>query len=247
MKAKVAPHLGAGGATSFLFETYEHQYARPVGPKGDGLFQAKPAGRPFGWEMTIQGSRERVLDSVLPHEVTHTIFASHFGRPLPRWADEGACTTVEHASEKAKQHRYLYEFLKTNRGIAFNQMFAMNEYPADILPLYSQGFSLARYFIQQGGKRKFMKYIEDGLNSNNWTESTKQHYGFESLSELQVTWLDWVRNGSVDLPQRSDPLPTVPELETPSRTEPNVSREQQPTWYQQWVDQQSVDQQRVVN
>ena len=65
----VGSHLGAGGATSFMFEN----------------------GRPFGWTMSIQGSRERILDSVLPHEVTHTIFATHFGRPLPRWADEGAC------------------------------------------------------------------------------------------------------------------------------------------------------------
>ena len=61
--------------------------------------------------MSIQGSRQRILDSVLPHEVTHTIFASHFRQPLPRWADEGACTTVEHASERAKQEKMLIEFL----------------------------------------------------------------------------------------------------------------------------------------
>ena len=61
--------------------------------------------------MHIQGSRERILDSVLPHEITHTIFATHFGRPLPRWADEGACTTVEHVSEKAKQDNFLIQFL----------------------------------------------------------------------------------------------------------------------------------------
>ena len=67
--------------------------------------------------MKIQGSRERILDSVLPHEITHTIFATHFGRPLPRWADEGACTTVEHASEKAKQDKLLIQFLLTDRGI----------------------------------------------------------------------------------------------------------------------------------
>ena len=122
VRASVAPNLGAGGATSFMFDQ----------------------GRPFGWRMSIQGSRDRVLDSVLPHEVTHTIFATHFGQPLPRWADEGACTTVEHISERNKQERLLIEFLTTDRGIAFNRMFAMKEYPQDILPLYSQGFSLAR-------------------------------------------------------------------------------------------------------
>jgi hypothetical protein len=186
----VGPQLGAGGATSFMFEN----------------------SRPFGWTMTIQGSRERILDSVLPHEITHTIFATHFGRPLPRWADEGACTTVEDISERQKQHDMLYEFLTTSRGIAFNDMFAMTEYPSDVLPLYSQGYSLARYFIAQGGKPKFMKYVGDGMNSNNWTQATQKHYGFSSLSELQVTWLEWVRRGSPDLPSQQ----TLVAQQTPS-------------------------------
>ena len=129
IKADVAPGLGAGGATSFVFRS----------------------GTPTEWRMNIQGSHERILDSVLPHEITHTIFATHFGRPLPRWADEGACTTVEHDSEKTKQDKFLVQFLTTDRGIAFNRMFQMKEYPPDILPLYSQGFSLARFFIEQGG------------------------------------------------------------------------------------------------
>jgi hypothetical protein len=145
--------------------------------------------------MTIQGSAERILDSVLPHEITHTVFATHFGCPLPRWADEGACTTVEHISERDKQHRLLYEFLTTGRGIAFNQMFAMKEYPPDVLPLYSQGYSLARFLISQGGQRKFIEYVGDGMKWNNWTRATQQHYGFPSLSELQITWVTWVRRG----------------------------------------------------
>jgi hypothetical protein len=96
-------HLGAGGVTQFMFQN----------------------GQPFGWTMSVQGSAERILDSVLPHEITHTVFATHFGRPLPRWADEGASTTVEHVVETSKQDRLLIEFLTTDRGIAFNNMFAM--------------------------------------------------------------------------------------------------------------------------
>jgi hypothetical protein len=180
----VGPQLGAGGATSFTF----------IG------------GRPRGWTMTIQGTPERILDSVLPHEITHTIFATHFGCPLPRWADEGACTTVEHASEKDKQHRLLYEFLTTGRGIAFNQMFAMKDYPPEPLPLYSQGYSLTRFLISQGGQRKFVQYIGDGMKWNNWTRATQQHYGYRSLSDLQVTWVDWVRRGcpAIESPRAAD-------------------------------------------
>jgi hypothetical protein len=80
MTVQVAPNLGAGGATTFVFDN----------------------GEVFGWRMTIQGSAERVLDSVLPHEITYMIFASFFRRPLPRWADEGGATSVEHISKKKR-------------------------------------------------------------------------------------------------------------------------------------------------
>lgn len=204
--AHVGSHLGAGGATSFMFDN----------------------GRPFGWTMTIQGSQERILDSVLPHEITHTILATHFGRPLPRWADEGAATSVEHVTERNKQKRMLISFLTSGRGIAFNRMFAMREYPADIMPLYSQGYSLARFLIAQKGKREYIDYVGDGMNWNNWTAATKKHYGYESLSELQITWLDWVRRGSPPV----QPKTTMVAAQDPSRNRTipvrTVSLEQSP-------------------
>ncbi|MCA9267073.1 MAG: hypothetical protein KDA41_01315 [Planctomycetales bacterium] len=182
--AQVSPQLGAGGATSFMFDR----------------------GQPFGWRMSIQGSYERVLDSVLPHEVTHTIFATHFGQPLPRWADEGACTTVEHESETTKQHHNLIRFLQTQRGIPFNKMFQMREYPPDVLPLYAQGYSVTRYLIAQGGKRRFVDYVGEGLRTNNWPQATQQFYGYRDLSELQVKWVAWVAAGSAPLdPHRNSP------------------------------------------
>ena len=173
IQAQVAPKLGAGGATSFVFDN----------------------GEVFNWTMTIQGSEQRILDSVLPHEITHTIFASHFRRPLPRWADEGACTTVEHPVERARQHRLLIEFLTTGRGIAFPQMFAMREYPADVLPLYSQGYSLARYLIERGGRHKYVSFVGDGLATDDWSGTLAKHYGVGSVPQLQHQWLEWVKLG----------------------------------------------------
>lgn len=197
--AHVNPTLGAGGRTSFVFNR----------------------GMPGSWDMEIQGNRERVLDSVLPHEVTHTIFATHFGRPLPRWADEGACTTVEHRTERHKQEEWLKVFLKTERGIPFNRMFAMTEYPGDILPLYSQGYSVARYLIAQGGKPKFVDFVGDGMDSGNWSQAVQRHYGYDSLGDLQLSWVDWVvagseeataggtRTGAVQLAAARSPSPEV--------------------------------------
>ncbi len=173
IQAQVAPNLGAGGATSFVFDN----------------------GEVFNWTMTIQGSEQRILDSVLPHEITHTVFASYFRQPLPRWADEGACTTVEHPVERARQHRLLIEFLTTGRGISFPQMFAMREYPADVLPLYSQGYSLARYLIERGGRHRYVAFVGDGLASDNWAGALAKHYGVGGVPQLQHQWLEWVKLG----------------------------------------------------
>lgn len=162
-------------------------------------------GVPYGWQMEVFGTRERVLDSVLPHEVLHTVFASHFGVPLPRWADEGACTTVEHDSERSKQESNLIHYLKNNRGIAFNKMFAMQEYPRDMLPLYAQGYSVARFLIAHGGERKFVDFIGDGLSNRSWTKATERHYGYQSLAELQNAWLDWVKQGSPPISPHAEP------------------------------------------
>ena len=157
--AKVAPNLGAGGVTTFYFER----------------------GEVFGWQMTVQGSAQRVLDSVLPHEVTHTIFATHFRQPVPRWADEGGCTTVEHDEEREKQRRMLIEFLQTQRGIPFSVMFRLKDYPRDVLPLYAQGHSVSSFLIAQGGPQKFVRYLGSGMPLNDWTAATNEFYGYPGL------------------------------------------------------------------
>ena len=199
--AQVGRNYGAGGATSFMFDE----------------------GEVFGWQMSIQGSRERILDSVLPHEITHTIFACHFRAPLPRWADEGACTTVEHASEKAKQKKMLIEFLQTGRGISFNRMFSMKEYPRDVLPLYSQGYSLVRFLIAQSGKQEFLAFVGDGMQSENWPTAVREHYGFESLWDLQGRWLDWVRQGSPKITPSDAPAALlVAQAKPRKRPSPNL-------------------------
>jgi hypothetical protein len=205
VKVQVGPNLGAGGATTFTFDR----------------------GEVFGWNMSIQGSAQRVLDSVMPHEITHMIYASHFRRPLPRWADEGGATSVEHASERNKQRKMLDQYLRTGRGIAFNKMFAMTEYPADVLPLYAQGYSTAEYLIQTGGRRKYIEFLDDGLKGGDWAAALQKNYGLQSLGELQKTWLAWVKQGSPLKSQPAVPAPGAsPEILAsagqPTRIEPSV-------------------------
>jgi len=148
------------------------------------------------FQMEVVGSPQRILDSVLPHEVTHTILATYFGRPLPRWADEGICTTVEHESERQKHEVKLREFLSSRRGIAMNKLFLLTEYPSDVLPMYAQGYSVCQFLIAQNGPRSFVKFLGDYMQNPSWTQNIRAHYGYESLAELQQSWLAWVGQGS---------------------------------------------------
>lgn len=178
LHVEAGEHLGAGGETRFSL----------LG--GDRIGQ---------WMMIVSGTQERILDSVLPHEITHTIFATHFaplGKYVPRWADEGACTTVEHISEKKKHQDHLRLFLQNRRGLAFNQMFALKEYPPDMMPLYAQGHSAVQFLLDQGGPQKFVKFLEDGMRSESWNQSLKQFYSYDSIGQFQTLWNKWLADGS---------------------------------------------------
>jgi len=202
---QVGAHLGAGGATSFVFDR----------------------GEVSGWRMNIQGSSERVQDSVLPHEITHMIFACALREPVPRWADEGAATSVEHPVELAKHRRMLVQFLQTGRGIPFNQMFAMTEYPPDVMPLYAQAYSTVDYLIQQKGRRQFLAYVTEGVKTRQWPAATLRHYGIQDLGSLQTRWVAWVAQGCPPIAPAVQPAAPGPAVLLASgtrlpRPEPNL-------------------------
>ncbi|HUG89289.1 MAG TPA: hypothetical protein VML55_00545 [Planctomycetaceae bacterium] len=168
--------LGAGGATTFAFDQ----------------------GEVFGWRMTVQGSLERVLDSVIPHEVSHTILATHFRRPLPRWADEGAATLVEHESEQHRQRLLLRQVWKSSRHIPLRELLSMTEYPSDmqsVMTLYAEGYSLADFLVQAGGRAKFLEFLEDA-HRRGWDAALQEHYSLSSTHDLEHRWTGWVEAGS---------------------------------------------------
>jgi hypothetical protein len=159
-------------------------------------------GQVINFKMTVIGTRERIIDSVLPHEVTHTVIASHFaplGKPVPRWADEGMCTTVEHDAERSKHDSMLVRFLSEGKGIPFGTLFLLTEYPADMLPLYAQGYSLTSFLIHQGGPRNFIRFLELGMRSGDWVAATNEVYEYPLLGDLQTAWNLWVAGGGGDV------------------------------------------------
>lgn len=179
----VGKNLGAGGATRFKFDR----------------------GEVYGWTMNVQGSLERILDSVIPHEVNHTILACYFRRKVPRWADEGAATVVEHISEKSRSFDLAEKLVNQGRRIPLRVLLNMTQYPRDsdqVLAMYAQGYSLTEFLIQRGGRQHFLKFLNDAHHQG-WDRAIATFYGSKGIEKLEQKWSSWVLAGSprLDLPQ----------------------------------------------
>jgi hypothetical protein len=98
------------------------------------------------------------------------------------------------------------QYLKTGRGISFKQMFAMKEYPQDVMPLYAQGHSTAQWLIESRGREAFLEFLADGMRDENWESAVHQHYGFTDLLAMQNAWNDWVKQGRPRLTPETSPI-----------------------------------------
>lgn len=155
-----------GGATSFSFD----------------------GGQVGGWDMMVSGDADEILTRVLPHEVLHSVFASHFRRKLPRWADEGACVTVEHPDERRRSDQMLRGIFREGRVMPINRLLTLTEYPDDVLPLYWQGHSVVSYLLTLGDRPTFVRFLETALAAGNWSTALETCYSIAGPQVLEQKW-----------------------------------------------------------
>jgi hypothetical protein len=157
---------GNGGATSFNFIGGEPQQT-----------------------MHVEGTPDRVVASVLPHEITHTVFAHYFRRPVPRWADEGGAVLSEDEQERQQHEAYCYECLSTRgRFMPLRTLFAQKQYGKDPLPLYAEGYSVSAYLVGLKDRKTFLQFVDSGMQ-NGWSHALQRYYGFQSPDDLQQQWV----------------------------------------------------------
>jgi hypothetical protein len=163
---------GSGGATSFAFDR----------------------GQILGQKMEIQGTLDRLLASVLPHEVTHTVFAHYFRQPVPRWADEGGSVLSEDERERNEHDRLVREILnRPGRAIPLSRLFRMKNYPSDVMVLYAEGYSVTEFLVNKNGRPAFLQFLARGMQGD-WDGAVRAHYGFNSVEELERAWVQNLRN-----------------------------------------------------
>jgi hypothetical protein len=140
--------------------------------------------------MTVEGRLDRILASALPHEITHTIFADHLGGPMPRWADEGASLLSEDERELRRHDRIAADLLARHGEVSLGRLFRIDEYPKDLMSFYGQGYSIARFLIEIGGRPRFLRFIRDAQSAG-WDSATLRHYGLADVRELDRAWRSW--------------------------------------------------------
>jgi hypothetical protein len=163
---------GAGGATSFAYD------------QGQVLDQ----------DMHIEGPLERLLNSVLPHEVTHTVFAYYFRRPVPRWADEGGSVLSEDDLERNRHDTLVRQILNTpGRAIPLSRLFQMSHYPNDVMCLYAQGYSVSNFLVDKNGRASFLAFVDDGMR-HGWDSAVRTYYRYRNVNELEQAWIESLRS-----------------------------------------------------
>lgn len=161
---------GSGGATTFEFD--------------NGAIRSIT--------MEIEGTVDRLIASVLPHEVTHTVFAYHFRRPVPRWADEGGSVLSEDDQEKRRHEHMVRQFIASGRMIPLKRLFALTQYPRDVMVLYAEGYSVTSFLVGKSSRAAFLTFVRDGMNRG-WDAACQQHYGYSRVEELEAAWLASLR------------------------------------------------------
>jgi RNA polymerase sigma factor (sigma-70 family) len=157
---------GAGGATTFEYER----------------------DRVLSRRMHVEGALDRLLASVVPHEVTHTIFADHFGSAPPRWADEGAAVFSEDEEERTRHDKLAQRLQESKRALPLGRLFRLTSYPDDIMVVFAQGYSVTRFLVERKDRKTYLAFVKQGMKDG-WDSAAKKCYGFDDVAEMEKVWI----------------------------------------------------------
>jgi hypothetical protein len=156
-----------------------------------------------------------VLASVLPHEVTHTVFAHYFRCPVPRWADEGGAVLSEDDLERSRHDAMVRQILNAGRAIPLVRLFNLRDYPPaqEVGALYAEGYSVVNFLVASSNRQVFLAFVAHGMQYG-WDSAVQTHYHYQSVGQLEAAWINYLRTNR----------PTAPTLlahnTTPGSAEP---------------------------
>jgi RNA polymerase sigma factor (sigma-70 family) len=171
---------------------------QPGGKEGGATTFRFADGGPVAIGMKLRGGLERTLEVTLPHEMTHVVLAVHFGRAVPRWADEGMAVLAESEASRHEHDLRCRGLINAGRAIPLKELFRMTEYPKDMVVTFAQGYSVCDFLLSRhptDGRRKLLDFVRLGMVDGNagWERAAREVYGFRSVDDLQEQWIASLR------------------------------------------------------
>lgn len=162
----------------------------------------------------LAGPLDEVLENDLPREMTHVVLASHLGKPLPRWAADGAAQTAESLDKQAEYDRACREMIEQSKAVRLSVLFPMTEYPKGQAQVVAQGHSVTRYLLSRKAvlttpvvrdvphlkelfrnparpEAAFLAFAQLG-GEGDWDKAVKAVYGFDDVAALEKAWIGWL-------------------------------------------------------
>ena len=145
------------------------------------------------------------------------MLAHHFGRAVPRWADEGGSVLSEDELERQRHDALVRSILNTpGRPIPLRRLFAMHEYPKDVMVLYAEGFSVTNFLVSQSNRQTYLAFVNQGMHSG-WEDAVRKYYSsYKSVDDLEQAWLKNLRDtkrqptGTMVASERAPEMPVDP-------------------------------------
>jgi hypothetical protein len=159
----------------------------------------------------LQGPPERLLEYVLPHELTHAVLVLALGEAMPRWADEGAAMLSESDSQKLRQKLLVEQLVQSGNAIPARQLLEMPDYPASqsrLHAFYAQSLMLTEFLISRGGPAEFLDFVRAGRDES-WDLALSRHYKWENIEAMEGAWSEWLqKNGEPQTPPSTEQIIT---------------------------------------
>lgn len=143
---------------------------------------------------------EHLLDSLLPHELTHIIFREFVGfenKNIPLWLDEGiACYEERH--KRRESHLLVKRAIYRGGYIPLEELSKLDitkESDVELADLfYAEATSIVEFLIKRHTPSRFTELCRLLRDGKKLDETLKFVYHFKDLNDLEDEWLRYIRN-----------------------------------------------------
>jgi hypothetical protein len=158
-----------------------------------------------GWNyhryITVHADDPDLIDTVLPHEVTHAVLIGHFVDQIPTWADEGMAGLAQRKADLVDFHKLLEKHERKGKLFSLQTLVELDAYPDDDVDLfYAQSAAVVEFLTSAKEPKVFVAFVRDG-KKDGWLPALKKHYGYANYDEFEKKWKEHVFSKERNVPK----------------------------------------------